>query len=60
MGSPDKPKAPPPPPPPASPIATEFAGRAEKKRLRERKGGIATWLTRGKSRDKLGTSSKLG
>ena len=60
MGSPDTPKAPPPPPPPAEMIDAEFAGRAEKKRLRERKGGIATWLTRGKSRDKLGTSSKLG
>jgi hypothetical protein len=59
MGSPKTPKAPPPPPPPAEMIDAEFAGRAEKKRLRERKGGLATWLTRGQKGGKLGTGSKL-
>ena len=57
MGSEKKPKAPPPTPAPAMPIDAAFAGEAEKKALKKRKGATSTWITRGQS---LGGGSNLG
>ena len=57
MGKEKKPKAPPPTPAPAMPIDAAFAGEAEKKSLKKRKGATSTWITRGQS---LGGGTNLG
>jgi hypothetical protein len=57
MGSPKKPKAPKPAPPPAMPVDAAFAGDAEKKSLKSRKGAASTWLTKGQQ---LGGGTNLG
>jgi hypothetical protein len=44
-------------PAPATPIDAAFAGEAEKKSLKKRKGATSTWITRGQS---LGGGSNLG
>jgi hypothetical protein len=48
MGAPDipKPKA---PPPPVKEVAANPAAEAEKKFLKDRKGGMSQWLTRGQT-----------
>jgi hypothetical protein len=57
MGKQDKPKDPPLTPAPAMPIDAAFAGEAEKKSLKKRKGATSTWITRGQS---LGGGTNLG
>lgn len=57
MGKQKKPDAPPPIPAPAMPIDAAFAGEAEKKSLKKRKGATSTWITRGQT---LGGGSNLG
>ena len=57
MGTKSKPRKPPMTPAPAMPIDAAFAGEAEKKSLKKRKGATSTWITRGQS---LGGGSNLG
>jgi hypothetical protein len=57
MAKKKKPQAPKATPPPAMPVDAAFAGEAEKKSLKSRKGGLSAWITRGQS---LGGGSNLG
>lgn len=55
MAAPDPPK-PKPTPPPVKEIAADPAMEAEKKFIKERKGGLSQWLTRGQT---LGGGSQM-
>ncbi len=48
MGAPDIPEQKP-TPPPVREVAAQPAAEAEKKFLKERKGGMSSWLTRGQT-----------
>lgn len=48
MGAPEPPK-PKAPPPPVQKVDATAAADAEKKFLKDRKGGLSTWLTRGQT-----------